>query len=519
LSGAFDIGNFISGFFPGRGEKIGNQSSQSKPQPKPQIRGGKLRLGGIRALGIANAVFAGLDFATGLAEGESIGKSAAGVGGSLAGSLLGGAIGQALIPVPGLGFVLGSMAGGFLGGYTADRAYESVTGSLGQSQEQKIKEQEQKQKSAIARRDSSSKGSQLLSEVINRFSIAVLSFENFVRGVSGMMGSEYTDGETIQEYGDYPDRDSGNFEPGQLPELEAEGGILPSGKMNSGYRTSRRPNHMGTDYAMPTGTPISVIIPGKVTRAGWFDGYGYGVQVNHPGGINSFYGHLSSINVKVGQNIEPGTVIGNVGSTGRSTGPHLHFEVDANGKSKVDPTNYADKIFRFGGNVRAKPKASSPQKSEQQASAQKLEQPKSSLDPSKALAQAPKQTQNNTLATTSPNIVESSLVSKSPPESTSVAKPSPRTQVLPKNVMAAPTKETPKIQAYPSYSQGQSYIMEKQTIISSGGDSSSGSNRSPIVVPMGGGGGSGLNPIVQINGTHVLNNFMKTVLLTSLSSA
>ena len=91
--------------------------------------------------------------------------------------------------------------------------------------------------------------------------------------------------------------------------------------------------------------------------------------------------------------------------------------------------------------------------------------------------------------------------------------------LIPQSVMAAPTKETPKIQAYPSYSQGQSYIIEKQTIISSGGDSSGGSNRSPIVVPMGGGGGSGLNPIVQINGTHVLNNFMKTVLLTSLSSA
>jgi murein DD-endopeptidase MepM/ murein hydrolase activator NlpD len=510
FSGALDIGNFISGFFPGKGEKIGKGPAQTKPQPKAQMRGGKLRLGGLRALGITNAIFSGLDFATGLAEGESVGKAGSGAlgslvggfGGALAGSLLAGAVGQALIPVPGLGFVLGALggaAGSFLGGYGADRAYEAVTGDTEQKQKEKLNQQEAKQK-ALARRVEGGDG-EAFGEVLTRFSQSVDKFENFIMsGIGAMMGASYSDDEIIQEYGDYPDRDTGGFEGGELPDLEAEGGILPSGKMNSGYRTSRRPDHMGTDYAMPEGTPISVIQPGKITRAGWFDGYGYGVQVNHPGGVNSFYGHLSSINVKVGQNIDPGTVIGKVGSTGRSTGPHLHFEVDADGKSKVDPTNYADKIFRFGGNVRAKPRADSPQKMDQQASAQALTQP----------------TQQQSQSQIKPQPQSSSETVTAPP-ATQRTQPQAQMLPMPQSVMVAPPNQTPNIQSYPSYSQGQSYIMERQTIISS--ESPNSGSQRPVVVPVGGGGNGSTAQIIQIDGSQMLNSFMKNVLLTSLSSS
>jgi murein DD-endopeptidase MepM/ murein hydrolase activator NlpD len=510
FSGALDIGNFISGFFPGKGEKIGKGPAQTKPQPKAQIRGGKLRLGGLRALGITNAIFSGLDFATGLAEGESVGKAGSGAlgslvggfGGALAGSLLAGAVGQALIPVPGLGFVLGALggaAGSFLGGYGADRAYEAVTGDTEQKQKEKLNQQEAKQK-ALARRVEGG-GGEAFGEVLTRFSQSVDKFENFIMsGIGAMMGASYSDDEIIQEYGDYPDRDTGGFEGGELPDLEAEGGILPSGKMNSGYRTSRRPDHMGTDYAMPEGTPISVIQPGKITRAGWFDGYGYGVQVNHPGGVNSFYGHLSSINVKVGQNIDPGTVIGKVGSTGRSTGPHLHFEVDADGKSKVDPTNYADKIFRFGGNVRAKPRADSPQKMDQQASAQALTQP----------------TQQQSQSQIKPQPQSSSETLTASPV-TQRTQPQAQMLPMPQSVMVAPPNQTPNIQSYPSYSQGQSYIMERQTIISS--ESPNSGSQRPVVVPVGGGGNGSTAQIIQIDGSQMLNSFMKNVLLTSLSSS
>jgi murein DD-endopeptidase MepM/ murein hydrolase activator NlpD len=510
FSGALDIGNFISGFFPGKGEKIGKGPAQTKPQPKAQMRGGKLRLGGLRALGITNAIFSGLDFATGLAEGESVGKAGSGAlgslvggfGGALAGSLLAGAVGQALIPVPGLGFVLGALggaAGSFLGGYGADRAYEAVTGDTEQKQKEKLNQQEAKQK-ALARRVEGGDG-EAFGEVLTRFSQSVDKFENFIMsGIGAMMGASYSDDEIIQEYGDYPDRDTGGFEGGELPDLEAEGGILPSGKMNSGYRTSRRPDHMGTDYAMPEGTPISVIQPGKITRAGWFDGYGYGVQVNHPGGVNSFYGHLSSINVKVGQNIDPGTVIGKVGSTGRSTGPHLHFEVDADGKSKVDPTNYADKIFRFGGNVRAKPRADSPQKMDQQASAQALTQ----------------STQQQSQSQIKPQ-PQSSSETVTAPSATQRTQPQAQMLPMPQSVMVAPPNQTPNIQSYPSYSQGQSYIMERQTIISS--ESPNSGSQRPVVVPVGGGGNGSTAQIIQIDGSQMLNSFMKNVLLTSLSSS
>ena len=513
FSGALDIGNFISGFFPGKGEKIGKGPAQTKPQPKPQMSGGKLRLGGLRALGIANAVFSGLDFATGLAEGESVGKAGSGaigslvggVGGALAGSLLAGAIGQALIPVPGLGFVLGALggaAGSFLGGFGADRAYETVTGDTEQKQKDKLNQQEAKQK-ALARRVEGG-GGEAFGEVLNRFDASVSKFENFIMsGVGNMMGAPSGNDEIIQEYGKYPDRDTGGFEGGELPDLEAEGGISPSGKMTSGYRTSERPDHMGTDYPMPEGTPISVIQPGKVTRAGWYDGYGYGVQVNHPGGVNSFYGHLSSMNVKVGQNIDPGTVIGKVGTTGRSTGPHLHFEVDADGKSKVDPTNYADKLFRFGGNVKARPRAASPQKMDQQASAQALTQPTQEGSQQQAQTQAKPKPQSSSAAITTPPATPST-------------RPQAQMMQMPQSVMVSPPKQSPNIQSYPSYSQGQSYIMERQTIITTGGGG--GGSQTPIAVPVGGGGGSNHTTVISPNSVQLLNSFMKTILLTSLSS-
>lgn len=491
LGGALDIGSFISGMFPGKGEKIGKTPDKAKAQPKPKVRGGKLRLGGLRALGIANAVFAGLDFATGLAEGEGVGKAGAGAlgsfGGAVAGSLLAGAIGQALIPVPGVGFVLGMVGGslgGFLGGFGADRTYEAVTGGdVKQTQEQKLKEQEVKQRSSATRR-----GTETLTfnEVLVKFNESVTKFEDFVSGIGVAMGSSYGDDEVILEYGDYPDRDTGDFQTGAMPELQAEGGIVPSGKMNSGYRTSSRPNHMGTDYAMPEGTPISVIQPGKVTRAGWFDGYGYGVQVNHPGGVNSFYGHLSAINVSVGQTIEPGTVIGKVGSTGRSTGPHLHFEIDANGRPQVDPTGYADKIFRFGGNVKAKVKESAPQNPEQNTNLQ------------------------------GDITYKSSQVETSQSQNQSRGQ-NPLVQPLPQNVMSSSPKQDRNIQVYPSYSQGQSYIMERQTIISDVTDGG-GRSQSPMVIPVGGGsGGQNITVIPQV-GVEVLNSLMKSILLTNLSS-
>ncbi len=90
--------------------------------------------------------------------------------------------------------------------------------------------------------------------------------------------------------------------------------------------------HHGIDYAAPYGTPVFSVGPGVVVFAGWKGGYGKVVIIRHPKGFETRYGHLSRIAVNVGQYVSAGSYIGNVGSTGLSTGPHLHFEMRRNGK-------------------------------------------------------------------------------------------------------------------------------------------------------------------------------------------
>jgi murein DD-endopeptidase MepM/ murein hydrolase activator NlpD len=93
----------------------------------------------------------------------------------------------------------------------------------------------------------------------------------------------------------------------------------------------RNRNHNGIDYAAPTGTPIRAIGRATVTYAGNKGGYGKHVRLKHSGKYSSSYSHLSRINVRNGQVVEQGQIIGKVGSTGMSTGPHLHFEFYVNG--------------------------------------------------------------------------------------------------------------------------------------------------------------------------------------------
>jgi murein DD-endopeptidase MepM/ murein hydrolase activator NlpD len=97
--------------------------------------------------------------------------------------------------------------------------------------------------------------------------------------------------------------------------------------------------HPGIDIAVPTGTPIRAAAGGRVAIAGWVGGYGNYTCIQHSASLSSCYGHQSSIGVSVGQNVSQGQVIGAVGSTGHSTGPHLHFEARVNG-SVVNPMNY-----------------------------------------------------------------------------------------------------------------------------------------------------------------------------------
>jgi murein DD-endopeptidase MepM/ murein hydrolase activator NlpD len=97
--------------------------------------------------------------------------------------------------------------------------------------------------------------------------------------------------------------------------------------------------HAGIDIAAPTGTPLRAADSGTVVLAGWTGGYGNYTCIGHGGGISTCYGHQSRIGVSQGQSVSQGQVIGALGNTGNSTGPHLHFEVRING-SPVDPMGY-----------------------------------------------------------------------------------------------------------------------------------------------------------------------------------
>ena len=106
-----------------------------------------------------------------------------------------------------------------------------------------------------------------------------------------------------------------------------------------GLRFNGTEFHQGIDIAADMGTPIVATADGVVTAAGWNGGYGNMVDVDHGGGIVTRYGHASALAVTVGQQVRRGEVIAYVGSTGRSTGPHVHYEVRVDGQP-VNPAGY-----------------------------------------------------------------------------------------------------------------------------------------------------------------------------------
>jgi murein DD-endopeptidase MepM/ murein hydrolase activator NlpD len=97
--------------------------------------------------------------------------------------------------------------------------------------------------------------------------------------------------------------------------------------------------HTGLDFRASMGDPVRATANGKVVSAGWSGGYGRMVEIDHGNGLSTRYGHLSEIHVKIGDQMRIGQVIGAVGSTGRSTGPHLHYETRIDGEA-VDPQKF-----------------------------------------------------------------------------------------------------------------------------------------------------------------------------------
>ena len=129
-----------------------------------------------------------------------------------------------------------------------------------------------------------------------------------------------------------------------------------------GYRrdpfTSRAAMHKGIDFKGAVGSPIFAAAKGEVQFAGWASGYGKSVEIRHENGLVTRYAHLSRIDVKTGQQVDAGETLGGLGSTGRSTGPHLHFEVRINNRA-INPRPFLEtapdvlKEVRGTGSVRS----------------------------------------------------------------------------------------------------------------------------------------------------------------------
>ena len=119
--------------------------------------------------------------------------------------------------------------------------------------------------------------------------------------------------------------------------------VVPvTGRITSRYGVNesiRDHTHKGIDIAATRGTPILATASGKVTFAGWSSGYGYLVKIDHGNGVETYYGHCSKLYVSAGDTVEAGEEIAAVGSTGNSTGNHLHFEIRLNG-NQVNPESF-----------------------------------------------------------------------------------------------------------------------------------------------------------------------------------
>lgn len=112
---------------------------------------------------------------------------------------------------------------------------------------------------------------------------------------------------------------------------------IKGARFTSGFGMRWGRLHAGNDFSCPVGTPVKAMSKGKVTLAGAEGGYGNKVEITYWDGTVSYYAHLSSMNVSVGETVLPGDVVARSGNTGRSTGPHLHLEIHPGGGGPVNP--------------------------------------------------------------------------------------------------------------------------------------------------------------------------------------
>jgi hypothetical protein len=529
VSGALDVAGFVGDFFGGK------KKGGVKPNPKaggaiPKGKG--IKLGGFRALGVANALFAGLDFATGLAEGESVGKAAAGAGGALAGSLIGGAIGQALIPVPGLGFVVGSMAGNFLGGFLGDRAHESITGekSLEEKTKKRLKEQEVKQREAA-------KISRLtLPEVLDKFEQVVYKFENSMQNLNiseetnpygwddpGDAAPEPLDYEVPSDGPESIQYGTGNAEFGETGNVSNDAGwvhghfqgsspasvvrdttvvvkallkqgspvflnpgvdLLPGkeysdSELNSHVERARRSHtHSGSgnsiDVFVRKGTKVPVPLTNVGPTGSDFGGYGQGGIAGYIQGTDTWVGHLSP-NSKEGLSNQKGEIKGR---------PASNIE-----KLKPQPESMGETITDRVTETR-----------QTQVESQKTQITTPTIKTN--FFNTGSRINQSDSGSVESNFMQNPIISSSDVGFGQQIIPVPTQIVLPQ-----------QLEQYPDYNQPQSSVTFIPIIPQSNGQSR------PIVIAGGSGGGGSQTIILQsVPQGQLLNSLFKTMLLTNLSA-
>ena len=120
----------------------------------------------------------------------------------------------------------------------------------------------------------------------------------------------------------------------------------PFGKRNTGIAGAST-NHLGVDIGAPRNSAVYAAQAGKVIQAGWNGGYGYSITISHGEGVTTLYGHLNAYSVRVGDQVTRGQVIGKCGSTGISSGPHIHYEIRINGQH-TNPLPYLPGYIAYG---------------------------------------------------------------------------------------------------------------------------------------------------------------------------
>lgn len=550
-SGALDAAGLVGSFFGG-GRK---NPKAGKPIPK----GTKLRIPGVRGLPIISTALAGLDFAQGIAGGESVGKAAAGAagsaagyaGGALAGSALAGVIGQALVPIPGLGFVLGAgvgALGGMAGGYLADRAYEAATGEgkVKEKTKARLKEQEQKQKAAAAE----SLTATTFPQVLDKFDSVVTQFQRSIQNLTSEAPSGvYEDlGETAE------DNKNINYRPDDAEEFKPTGTgdgkeVFPlvGGRPNltsesdgGGFNSPRRGRkHNGQDIGVDPNTPVVAARSGKVVHiASNYGGVGSGIWIKYDNGQEGTYGHVNPTGVRVGDKVQAGQKIASVTPDGGNT--HLHYMRKSTGGQYIDPKpilqgSKAGPPLAKADTKKDKPTGKDLDSGDNQAMAtpqnkmlSKPTQRTSVTKPSQDLSQMPTDQLKGMLDPTvtgasNPMVFQASQEARIKGQESGLSGEDLERAVMIASIRAinADPQVMPmsqqmvvpqQLEQYPDYNLPQSSVTIIPMMMGGGGG---GSQQRPIVISSGGGGGTTIMPPVPQG--QVLNSLFKTMLLTNLS--